>query len=203
MEDEPSWPWYNHIGSRDHLHAVGVMIAAWNTVEMSFQGFIQLIFLNSWTEAIRVYALLNNAGRIQLIRNELARKLRDDERELLFHFLDGANICNENRNIVAHANYPTSPDLGPDRTSEVLELSKGRAKDVCDIRSIKFSAKAIREMADATYGVSVLGFQLFSCINLRVSAEAWSERGKPVPMLIPLPQKPPRPRKWDQIQEAP
>jgi hypothetical protein len=65
------WPPYDDLGSRDHLHAIGVIAAAWNFMESVYQAFTQLIFPFHIRPSIRVFELLGNDSRWQLIQDEL------------------------------------------------------------------------------------------------------------------------------------
>jgi hypothetical protein len=71
MSNPQKWPTYD-IGSHDHLHAVGVMIAAWNMVETAFQVFIQLVFPNYMKAGLHTFELLGYDERVKLIRSQLA-----------------------------------------------------------------------------------------------------------------------------------
>jgi hypothetical protein len=196
MAAPEDWPPY-HIGSRDHMHAIGVLIAAWNMVEGSYQAFIQLVFPHNLKAAISTYELMNNDSRIKLIRSELFGTLNQKENELLEYFFKSANICMANRNVIAHSHYSNQAP------GDHLLLSKGRSKDQQSVNIFTFSITGIREMADATYLTAFFGMNLWSAINIRISNEYWASVGVPPKFSFPLPEKPPLPRSWDQIREAP
>lgn len=194
-ETQNQWPPYN-IGSADHLHAVGTVIAAWNLIERDYQAFIQLVFPSHMKAGIRTFDLLNNDGRIALIRDELPAFLNEKERDLLDHFLKAAYICKENRNVLAHSGYGISSD------AERIILSKGRSKNAQSGSQMTLSVKAIREMADATFWTANFGLGLWSAVQVRISNESWAAQGVVPRFSQPLPEKPPLPRKWDQIRDA-
>ena len=192
MTKQPDeWPHYS-LGSREHLHAVGVLVAAWNMVESTLQAFIQSVFPQA-AASITVFEILGNDGRIKLIRNELRKTLHEDEYSLLNHFLVSVDICKENRNVIVHASY------SPQQSSELMQLTKGRTPDHSAVKLIPLSIPAIREIADATFNTATFGFNLWASIQLRrsqplIGGAAFS---------LPLPKKPVLPRKWDRILAAP
>jgi hypothetical protein len=196
MNESSEWPLY-HIGSRDHLHAIGVVIASWNIVETAYQTFIQLIFANNVTAGIHAFELLGNDERVKLIRAQLPSIATEHEIDLLDHFIKSTNICKEYRNVLAHAGYANQP------ADELILMTKGLSKDRQSTNLIRFSVGGIREMADATYATAGFGLNLWTAMNLRLSNEAWISRGTPPRFLPSLPEKPPLPRNWVQIREAP
>ncbi len=175
------------------MHVIGVLIAAWNSIEADYQAFIQLIFPFHMKAGIETFELLGNDERIKLIRAELPEKLLEDEVSLLEYFFTSANICKENRNVIAHAHYGNQP------SGEDILLSRSRGQ----LRVFTFSISAVREMADSTHATAKFGLDIWSAINLRLSNKALAQRGIAPTFFQPLPEKPPRPRKWDQIREAP
>jgi hypothetical protein len=196
MGDSDHWPVYN-IGSRDHLHAIGVVIAAWNMVETAFQTLIQLVFPHNIKAGIHTFELLGNDERMKLIRAQLPDIANENELELLEHLIKSANICKEYRNVLAHTSYPNQP------SEETILMLKGLSKDRSSTNLFKFTVTGIREMADATYITAQFGFALWSAINLRLSNASWAQHGV-VPTFLPsLPEKPPMPRNWGQIREGP
>jgi hypothetical protein len=100
MEEPPEWPAYN-IGSREHMHAIGILIAAWNSVEDAYQCFTQLVFPNHMKAGIQVFELMRNDERVKLIRSELPSIILKVEYDLVDYFLKCANICKQNRNSIA------------------------------------------------------------------------------------------------------
>jgi hypothetical protein len=81
------WPSYDDLGSKDHLHAIGVIAAGRSFIETQYQAFTQLIFHHHIKASIRVFELLGNDSRWQLIRDELALSLPERESDLVFAFL--------------------------------------------------------------------------------------------------------------------
>ena len=185
-----------NIGSHDHLHAVGVMIAAWNMVETAFQAFIQLVFPYHMKAGIHTFELLGNDERVKLIRSQLADIATKEEQDLLEYFIKSADICKVNRNILAHASYPNQPP------GDRIMITKGTSKDRSTINTITLDVSAVREMADATYSIAAFGFDLWSTINLRLSNAYWIARGVTPKFFPSLPGKPSLPRKWEQVRDG-
>jgi hypothetical protein len=196
MSDPVEWPPY-HIGSRDHLHAIGAVIAAWNIVETAYQTFTQLIFAHNMKAGVHAFELLGNDERVRLIRAQLPGLANEQELDLLDHFIKSANICKENRNVLAHAGYSNQP------SEELIVMTTKGSKGRSSLNRIKFSVGGIREMADATYATAFFGMNLWSAINLRLSNQAWTSRGVSPRFFQSLPEKPPLPSSWVQIREAP
>jgi hypothetical protein len=174
-----------------------VLIAAWNMVETAYKTFIELIFPNHLTAGLHVYELLGNDERVKLIRGELSETLNKQENDLLEHFFKAANICKAYRNVIAHSNY------SPRAYGERIILRKGMSKDRNSVNLFYFSVTGVREMADATYCTAKFGLDLRTSVLLRTSNESLVRRGMQPNFSLALPEKPPLPRSWDQIREAP
>jgi hypothetical protein len=203
MNNPPEeWPSY-HIGTRDHLHAIGVLIATWNLVENCYQAFIQLIFQSNIKSAVRTFQILNNDQRIKLIRDELITTLPENEADRVEHFLTMANICYKNRNVFAHA---TSHSIAE---NDKLRISKGAGKGRDNIGAqYLFSLDYLKEMADSTHETFMFGINVWSAIQFRQTIDSYLAQGRPPPPFLllhvpSLPEKPSLPRSWDQIREIP
>jgi hypothetical protein len=191
------WPSY-HVGTRDHLHAIGVLIATWNQVETCYQAFIQQIYPLNMKSAIRVFQILNHDGRIRLIRDELITCLPGNEADCVEHFLTMANICYQNRNVFAHA---TSHSMAE---NDKLRISKGTGKDNIGAQYL-FTLEDLKEMADSTHKTFSFGINVFAAIQTRQVIDSHLAQGRQLPSFhaLPLPEKPSLPRSWDQIREIP
>jgi len=154
MGTSEKWPLYE-IGSHDHLHAVGVTIAAWNQIETVHQALIQLIFPQHMRAGLHVSELLGYDTKVKLIRTNLADIATKQELELLEVFFKHANICKDYRNILCHAEYPNQPP------GELIMMVNGASKDRSTIDLLRFTVPGIQEMADATYLTAAFGFNLW------------------------------------------
>src|ERR1700719_257483 len=155
------WPSY-HIGTRDHLHAIGVLIATWNLVENCYQAFIQQIFQSNIKSAIRTFQILNNDQGVRLIRDELITVLPETEADCVEHFLKMANICYQNRNVFGHATSHGTAE------NDKLRISKGTGKDNIGAQYL-FSIDYLQEMADSTHETFMFGINVWGTIQVRDS----------------------------------
>jgi hypothetical protein len=191
------WPPY-HVGTRDHLHAIGVLIANWNQVETAYQALMQLIFPHHLKSGIRVFQLFTNDQRVKLIRDELVASLSAEEADRVNHFLAMANICYANRNAFAHAQaHQTAHD-------DKFRISKGTGKENIGAQYL-FKLDDLREIADATHGTFMFCLNIFAHIQIKSTIIDLARSGNDFSWcpLMPLPEKPSLPRSWDQIREIP
>jgi hypothetical protein len=151
------WPPY-HIGTSEHLHAIGVLIATWNEVENCYQAFIQQIFPLNVKSAVRTFQILNNDQRVRLIRDELITVLPGKEAGCVEHFLNMANICYQNRNVFSHATSHSAAE------NDKLRISKGTGKDNIGDQYL-FSLDYLKEMADSTHETFTFGINVWGTIQ--------------------------------------
>lgn len=192
-----AWPPYK-IGSRDHLHAVGVLIANWAEVEQSYQTLFQFMFSGQFNLGIRTFELLGNDGRAALIREECTAQAQPQFEDHLSHFLKCAAICKENRNAIAHAHFLPSQD------PEFVVLDKGRDRAASQMKFYRFTVEAIRAMADETYVVAHYGREIWVYMELaRTAAHGgfvpphFAVAAQTPPLI-----KPPQPSKWNLRSQA-
>jgi hypothetical protein len=190
------WPSY-HIGTRDHLHALGVLVANWNNIETAYQAFIQLIFPQHMQGGIRVFQLMNNDQRIKLIKEELMPSLGLLEADGLDHFLKMAHICYANRNALAHAHAHHNA------FEEKFRISQGGKNNVG--AQYLFKLNDLREMADAAHATFMFGLSVWGYIQIKSTFIQMTKAGQDTSWLPlrSLPEKPSLPRSWDQIREIP
>jgi hypothetical protein len=184
------WPPYDGFGSKDHLHAIGMIAAIWTSIERRYQAFIQLLFPTNVKAAVKIFELLGNEGRWGLIHDELAPTLPPVEADLVEYFLKCAAICKENRNAVMHAHIFIVEDpnnIGMNKLSSGTGITK----------QYQFDISAIRAIADDAHNTQQFGLNLWASISLRMSNEFWAQQGTQPQAFLPLPRKPVQPRKWD------
>jgi hypothetical protein len=196
MPNIDDWPNYS-LGSKDQLHAMGVLIAAWKNVETAFQALVQLVFPQNLKAGIHTFELLGFDGWSKLIRAHFPDFATAEEMELIEHLMRSSSVCKENRNIVAHAGHPSQVE------GSTIVLTGKVSKDRSSLDLIRFDLSALREMADATYATANFGLNLWSAINMRLTNASLQAQGLVPKFFSPLPEKPLLPRKWDQIREAP
>src|SRR6185295_12213048 len=84
---------------KDHIHALGVVAANYNSLEMTFYSLFCEYFGIS-DNAAALFAQFKNNLRIDALRVVLAKYERDSAvTDAIQHFLRCFNICADNRNI--------------------------------------------------------------------------------------------------------
>jgi hypothetical protein len=197
MTETPDWPAYR-VASDEHLAAIGAFVAAWNEIEGVYQAFIQNLYPHDLKLAIRTFELLGNESRSELIRDSLARYVRPDEYEETLYFLKCASICKDNRNVVVHAHY------SPSSSANHIFIATGLDKSRKFVRTHYISLIGLREMADAARITASFGLNVWAAISFRRVYENPSTIESARRILasrLALPDRPPQPRKWDQIRE--
>lgn len=190
--ESPSvWPAYS-IGSKDHLHAVGVLVANWNEVERAYQCLIQYAFLGNVKLALRTFELLGNDQRMAFIRQECIPLATGEFAEHLNHFLACAGRCKENRNAIAHANFNYTADVS------LLKIDRGRSKDGNSVPQYNFELSELRKIADEIHAVAEYGIRIWMALEILRTNHAVG--GVPphaaATLLLASPGKPAQPRKW-------
>jgi hypothetical protein len=196
MPNADNWPNYS-VGPKEHLHAMGVLIAAWTHVETAYQALLQLVFPQHNKAGIHAFELLSLDGWYKLIRAHFPDFATAEEMELIEYFMKSSNICKENRNVIAHAGHPNQV------AASTIMMTGKVSKDRSSLDLIYFDLLSLREMADATYTTANFGLNLWSAINRRLTNASLQAQGLAPKFFSSLPEKPPLPRKWDQIREAP
>lgn len=190
------WPPY-HDGLRDHLHAIGVLLANWNKVEFVLHWYVYAIFPSNLQSGQRVFEQLKHDGREKFIKTEVEIIGSSDEKELVSYFFECVNIIKDNRNLFAHNDYL------PITSADMVLIAKKINKSNPSMKQIStFSVLSLREMADAANTFADFGLNLVSAIQVRLAKERAQKAGLHEYMHFPLPKKPPRPRKWEEILRA-
>jgi hypothetical protein len=182
MPNADNWPNYS-LGPKEHLHAMGVLIAAWKHVETAYQTLVQLVFPQHLKAGIHTFELLGFDGWCKLIRAHFPDFATAEEMELIEHFMKSSNVCKENRNIIAHAGHPNQP------AASTIVMAGKITKDRSKLDLIYFDLEALREMADATYTTGNFGFNVGSAILMRLSNASLQAQGLAPTFFVPLPEK--------------
>ncbi len=196
MKPEPDdWP-PHHEGLHGHLHAIGTLIANWNEMESSLRWYVYVIFPKNIQSGQRVSEQLKHEGRENFIKTEMAAILSNEEKERFEYFFECINIIKENRNAFVHAQYI------PIKSGNTLLIARKRDKLNPAERQISmFPVHSLREMADAAKTFADFGLNVVTAIHVRLAKEAAGKVGRRS-IDFPLPDKPQRPRKWEEILEA-
>lgn len=194
-----NWPLYP-TASRDHLHAVGVLITEAAQVEAIYNALIQLALPYNIAGAVALFDAFNNAERQHFIREVLLPTLSKPHRELVDHFLRAAGICTENRNTLAHARTV------PTKIEDLMRLIKGKGINRKDPAPMDhhISLAGLRQMADEANATHQFGWHIWSYLKFKRSdLSHLPEEMQKLIALVPLPQKPPLPRTWGQYSQPP
>ena len=143
---EPEWPDYLVGASRDHIYAIGVLIANWNDLE---EQFIWLLWelIDSPRAAESLTSSLNNSERFELLKSLAFDKIEEEDRDLINQAVSYTSICNQNRNIVAHASFSTV-EFEKQMFATKRKSGKGTEKS-----HYRFSVDELRQAADQTMEV--------------------------------------------------
>jgi hypothetical protein len=190
------WPSRTYrIANVAEVHAFGQVTLAYNFLEETV-GMIFAHYLpteKTFSEAI--FHKLNNPDRMLLLSELIERNESDPAvTTALSHFLRCYDICNENRNILAHAII----EARAHRLPNFIPVSK-RSKDAKVGRVFfHFSLSDLRGIADSIAEVFNYGTRLR--IWLAYRSDPKPETAKLMvwpapPQRPPLPEKPQKPRK--------
>jgi len=183
----PGKPWeHNYFGSPEDLNAAGAVIAAWNSCEFALHQLLFRVLKVDWKLMARIFNLLGNEAREELLRLHSREVLCSEELEAVETFLEFQRICRENRNLVAHATYNSNSVEGG------VSLSRSSRRDRLTTQSFSISTKEMWEVAQATYDVSQFGSTLAMAIWAGPGRTLFAgERRIPTP----IPQAPNKPRR--------
>lgn len=183
-----------HVGPRDHIHALGVVAATYNSLElMLFQLFV--FFLGAPYEiAQRVFSITRNNSRIELLKESL--RLKELDPTIIGHvehFIAGFDLCAEARNFLMHSATLNNNALLDIFKPGILSLTKPARNDPTRLAYAHLTLSEIRSVADNINAFRKFGIDLFIYLVARQNG------GKIIyndaPFEPPLPEKPPLPRK--------
>lgn len=173
-------------GTADEVYAIGAVIVAWNLCEgVLFQLLMRAAKLQPKT-ATRVFNLLGNQSRLDLLRLESSSRLDPEDNERVLNFITAYGICLENRNLIAHSQiYMNAADDG-------LSLLKISSKDRITYNQYTVPTAEMMDVAVTTYDLAQWG--------MAVSLAIWAGPTRTLqaggkPFAAPLPGKFPLPRK--------
>jgi hypothetical protein len=195
MTDSPSPEWPDptyHLGQRDHLHALGAVISAYNQLEFSF--FLLFSRYIKAQGSLRIFVLLSNHNRIELMEKALDEaELNPPVRETVQHFIKGFGTLTDARNFLAH-----SHTILNDPAQQHLTFGKGSRRDPGDWSFAHMKLEDLRRIADEIHVFQVFGSNIDKWLAARAQASAMRELsfGDPRRVYTPsLPEKPPLPNK--------
>lgn len=173
-------------GRSDEVYAVGAVIVAWNRCEGALFHILFRTLKVDWEMATRIFDLLGNQQRIDLLRLEAAKRLAAEENDRVIAFLAAYGTCMENRNVIAHS------QISMDDIDGGLALLKKSRKDPSFLNRFHIPLDEMLEIANTIYNLAQNGEKLSMSIWAGPSRQL-SAAGKPFP--VPLPDNFPPPRK--------
>jgi hypothetical protein len=166
---------------RDHIHALGVIAANYNTLEYALLCLFTHYLGPSGTSAANLFQQMrSNSFRLDTLK--CAARARENETVTLgavLTFIENFDICAENRNFLMHSQIDAL--AGRDAT---LVLAKATRKDPATLNYARLSLTEIRQVADDIHFTEQFGLDLF----IYVASRRVGQRR-------PLPGRPPAPRR--------
>jgi hypothetical protein len=161
LQQEEIWSWHAnyHPSLRDHMHALGVAVANYNGLEYIFQTLFE--YYTGFEYLAAAQQLFSHLGtnqkRIDVLRRLITYKERKnpDVIDGLEYFLEGFDICAENRNLLMHGRIFE----GTTRTDLVLQ--KYARKDPTKLNYMHLTVSNIRKVADEFSGYETYGARVY------------------------------------------
>lgn len=177
------WKRFGTFGTPSMMEGIGYVIAAWNLCEHSLTGILSQFLTSPPGFYHKVWAITSQTDRPALVRACLPAadaEIAPLIEEYLAHFA----ICNENRNIVAHATVRRPfADLPP---ALIKHLNKSTELRVYDLDPQK-----MLKIADECYQTYQFGLSITNWVFCRRTGLDGLQASE----LAPLPRIPPKPNK--------
>lgn len=168
------WPSIGRLNPdfKDHMHALGVFITSYNSLEFILFFFFYHYLGESRKTSVPlfIFSKLNNQNRIDALYVEIEPD--PDVRERMKYFLDSYNICTENRNFLAHAQLHNKTSLGRLYGGDLVDVSrvimKKPPRNAPERDNFThLTVQEIHDMADDIGVVDDFGFKLFIFLEAR------------------------------------
>jgi len=171
---EETWPKYGRMdpGLKDHMQALGVLIAEFNSLELSFFLIFWHYFNDTRTQAAQIiFGRLNNQHRLELTKHYVdSLEIAPAVKEKLSAFFKAYEICTENRNFLAHSQLH-SPEASSDLKSLLSErqitLKKPPKNDPAKINYTQLSKTELRKISEDIQSTDRFGIDLFLFLRAR------------------------------------
>lgn len=190
------WPSPRYdVGSRNFIHAVGVLSANYNLLEYQMRRLLELYSKMPDPSCTQIFLNSNNEERVNLLRmccDASAHPLRIRNR--VNWFAKGYGCCTQNRNIIMHSE--TVPIIKASGEQEV-QFRKPSKKAPFSPNIFSPSINELRRMANSTYQFQEFGRSLFIHIVQNFEPQKLNNKAFASLKLLPpyaLPHKPKLPK---------
>jgi len=156
------WDWRYHPSLHDHMHALGVVAANYNSLEKIFELMVDVCSNLPQTLPTKLISTLNNnRNRIDTLKSILENDDRT-ARDVGLHFLNGFEICAENHNFLMHG----TPFRADENVGQLI-LQKAARKDPLRTSYLNLKVQDIRRVADDIDRFDDLGADFIAFIAAR------------------------------------
>lgn len=180
-------------GSKDQLHAIGVLISAWNSIEFSLSHLYRILLEISAENANQIFKSHSNDDRLDLIGRLAPDKFSNELADQVSALRTFAAICKDNRNHVAHSMTWFSGFDGDDLVANKFQSKAG------EWVSRRFSLELLRRAAEdadavAKYASSIVLFAQIKGAKPGVDFVNEVQQGhQKIEIRVEWPRKPKRP----------
>ncbi len=155
------WDWRYHPSLHDHMHALGVVAANYNSLEKVFELMVDVCNnLHQTLPAKLVSTLNNNRNKMDTLKSILENDRT--ARDVGLHFLNGFEICVENHNFLMHG----TPFRADENVGQLI-LQKAARKDPLRTSYLNLKVQDIRRVADDIDRFDDLGADFIAFIAAR------------------------------------
>lgn len=186
------WQEIEYFGSQSHLAAAGSVIATYNQCEIAVFSLMDDLS-NNPELGRKAYALLGTASRIDYLKCAVRTHGNDDLTRLVDAFCLHFNICNENRNLVAHAVYVRDWQALPVVKHQLAKAPKHKSPS--EVNFYEAGEEEMLEIANDCAETYQFGMAIFSYM---LTLPGHRLEGMP-PIQMPLPGIPVRPNKLNPL----
>ena len=181
------------------MHALGILITRYNALEFTlFLHFYH--FLNDYRTDVPavIFSRLNNQHRLDVLRRYSESENNGAVKVRLDRFLSDFDICNTNRNFLAHSKIHNDRHLELGNTSAVLQnpkliLKKAPKNEPLRDNYTELEASELRQIADDIKSTDDFGFALYVFMSARRTGGSFTlADGKKItpslPEILPTPR---------------
>jgi hypothetical protein len=141
---------------KEHIHALGVVAANYNSLESTFYSiFCEYFGISDGSAAL--FAQFKNNFRIDTLKVIVSKYETDPKvADAVFHFLKCFTICADNRNILMHSLMDSFH-----QGETILKIRKSARNDFEKYTDLQFDLTSIRDTADEIWMVEGYAIDLY------------------------------------------